>query len=46
MARPIRQLPKAARVYAKTLFEYAATRGDAGALRDEFVAVLSGLTQT
>lgn len=46
MARQIKQLPKAARVYAKTLFEYAASRGGAGALRDEFVAVLAGLTGT
>jgi F-type H+-transporting ATPase subunit delta len=46
MARQIRQLPKAARVYAKTLFEYAAARGGAGALREEFTAVLAGFAQT
>lgn len=46
MARQIKQLPKAARVYAKTLFDYAVSHGGAGALRDEFVAVLAGLTQT
>jgi F-type H+-transporting ATPase subunit delta len=46
MARQIRQLPKAARVYAKTLFEYAGTHGGASALREEFVAVLAAFAQT
>lgn len=46
MARLIRQLPKAARVYAKTLFEYAATHGGTGALREEFAAVLEAFAQT
>lgn len=46
MARQIKQLPKAARVYAKTLFEYAAARGSTEALREEFAAVLAGFAQT
>lgn len=46
MARQIRLLPKAARVYAKTLFDYAAGHGGTGALRDEFTAVLAGIAQT
>lgn len=46
MARQTKQSPKAARVYAKTLFEYAATHGGASALREEFVAVLAAFAQT
>jgi F-type H+-transporting ATPase subunit delta len=46
MARLKRQLPKAARVYAKTLFEYAGAHGGASALRDEFVAALDAITRT
>lgn len=46
MARQIKQLPKAARVYAKTLFDYAAARDGTDALRAEFLAVLAGFAQT
>jgi len=46
MARQTKKLSKAARVYAKTLFEYAGTHGGASALREEFVAVLAAFAQT
>jgi F-type H+-transporting ATPase subunit delta len=46
MARLKKQLPKAARVYAKTLFDYAQSNGGASALREEFVAVLEAIAQT
>jgi|SRR5690606_15221439 len=46
MARQTKQLPKAARVYAKTLFEYAGARGGASALREELAAVLAAFAQT
>lgn len=41
-----RQISKAARVYAKTFLDYAASKGELAALREEFTAVLAVFAQT
>ncbi len=41
-----RQISKAARVYAKTFLDYASSKGELAALREEFTAVLEVFAKT